>query len=343
MVDADRAVPAGFGAPALMRRASWGAILAGAVVTVALMALFSLLGLAIGFDSIHLGEQLHHVPRTTALWWAVSTIIATGIGAFVAGRLEGIPNALTGFFHGAAVWALSSLVVLWLAATAIGFAFGLAGQAVSTTARVATGAATTAGGLVLRGGGAAASAVPGDVGPTRDQIRNEAVSIANQAGIGQQNVQKAQNAVTTAARQAIRNPGDLPQDLNQLIDRLFRGPNAVLTPQEQDRLVTVIANRLGVSRDEAQQIANRWQVQAQAAWKNVSTTGRNTANQIGAAAQDVGQTAIDVTADVAWYMFWSSLAGLVAALIGAAIAAATVPVPMAVTRTDVDNDDDYDD
>ncbi len=320
--------------PSLLKRVSWGAIFAGAVIAVALMALLSLLGVAIGFDSIQIGEPVNDIPTATALWWAVSSIVATGLGAFVAGRLAGIPNPLTGMFHGAAVWAVSSLVTLWLAASAIGFAFGLAGQAVSTTANVAGGVVSTAGTLAVEGGGAAVSAVPSGVAPTRDQIRNEAVGIANQAGVGQQNVSAAQNAVGAAARDMIRTPGDIPQDLSQLIDRLFRGPNAALTPQEQDRLVTVIANRLGVSRDEAQQIAQRWQGQANAAWTNIRSTGQNTANQLGNVAEDVGQTAIDVTADFAWYMFWSSLAGLVAALIGAALAAPTLAGAVAARETD---------
>ena len=310
--------------PALLKRVSWGAIFAGAVVAVALMALLSLLGLAIGLDTIEVGESVSGVPTKTALWWAVSSIIATGIGAFVAGRLAGIPNPLTGAFHGAAVWAVSSLVVLWLAASALGFAFGLAGQAVSTTARVAGDVVTTTGGAVIRGGEAAVSAVPGRVSVDRDRVRQEAVSIANQAGVGQQNVDQAENAVAAAARDIIRTPGDLPEDLNQLIDRLFGGPDAALSPEEQDRLVTVIANRLGVSREEAEQIAQRWQVQADAAWRNVERGGENVVNQVGTAAEDVGQTALDISADVSWYMFWSSLAGLVAALMAAAVASPTV-------------------
>lgn len=320
----DRDVDAALPAPALLRRVSWGAIFAGAVTAVALMALFSILGLAIGLDTIEIGEAVEGVPTKTALWWAVSSILATGIGAFMAGRLAGIPNPLTGAFHGAAVWAVSSLVVLWLAASAVGFAFGLAGQAVSTTARVAGDVVTTTGGAVLRGGEAAISAVPAEVSVDRDRIRQEAASIASQAGIGQENVGQAQNELAATARDIIRSPGDLPEDLSQLIDGLFRGPDAALSPQEQDRLATVIANRLGVSRQEAEQIAQRWQGQARVAWTKVRRTGETTATEIGNVAENVGQTALDVTADVSWYMFWSSLAGLVAALVGAALAAPTL-------------------
>ena len=310
--------------PALLRRVSWGAIFAGAVFAVALMAMLSLLGLAIGFDTQQVGEPVDGVPVKTAIWWAVSSIVATGLGAFVAGRLAGIPNPITAMFHGAAVWAVSSLVALWLAASAVGFAFGLAGQAVKTTANVASGVVTTTGGLVLQGGEAAVSAVPANISVDRDRVRQEAMGIANEAGLSQQDAQEVQNVVASTARDIVRTPGDLGQDLNQMIDRLYRGPNAALSAQEQDRLVTVIANRLGVSRDEAQQIAARWQTQANTAWQNVEQTGTNTIDQVGETAENVGATALDVMADIAWYMFLSSLAGLVAALMGAALAGPTL-------------------
>lgn len=321
--------------PALLKRVSWGAIFAGAVVAVALMALLSLLGLGIGFDSFQIGEPVDDIPKVTALWWAVSSIIATGIGAFVAGRLAGIPNPLTALFHGAAVWAVSSLVALWLASSAIGFAFGLAGQAVKTTTNVAAGVVSTTGDIVAGAGGLAASAAPGDVGISRDRVRQEAVSIANQAGLTQQNVQQAQNAVAATARDMIRTPGDLGQDFNQLIDRLFQGPNAAITPAEQERLRTVISQRLGVSPEESRQIAERWQAQATTAWQNVEEGGATALNQVEGTATNAAGTALDAMADLAWYMFWSSLAGLVAALVGGALAGPTLAGAVPV-RTDDD-------
>lgn len=320
--DADAVLPP----PALLKRVSWGAIFAGAVIAVALTALLGLLGLGIGLDSFEVGDdRLGEIPKATAIWWTATSIIATGIGAFVAGRFAGIPRGMTGALHGLAVWAVASLFTLWLATSAAGFALGAATNVATTTARAATGVVTTAGGALIGGGHAAVSAaVPENVNVDRERIRNEAVSIANQAGLTQQNAQQAQNAVAATARDMVRTPGDLGQDFNQLIDRLFQGPNAAMAPADRDRLVTVIAERLGVSREEAQTIAGRWETQASQAWQNVQGTGTTAIEQVEQTATSVAGTTLDVMADLAWYMFWSSLAGLVAALIGAALAAASL-------------------
>lgn len=322
----DRDVDAVLPPPALLSRVSWGAIFAGAVTAVALTALLGLLGLGIGFDSFEVGEdRLGEIPKPTAIWWTVTSIVATGIGAFVAGRLAGIPRSITGAFHGLAVWAVASLFTLWLATSAAGFALGAATSVATTTARTATSVVGTAGGALLSGGEAAVSAaVPENVSIDRERIRQEANSIANEAGLTQQDAQQAQNAVADAARNVIRTPGDLGQEFNQLIDRLFEGPNAAITPTERERLTGVIAERTGVSRDEAQQIAGRWEAQANQAWQNAQGTGATVVNRAEQTATNVAGTTLDVLADLAWYMFWSSLAGLVAALVGAALAAASL-------------------
>ncbi len=54
--------------PALLRRVSWGAIFAGAVIAVALTALLGLLGLGIGLDSFEVGEDaIGKIPVPTAV------------------------------------------------------------------------------------------------------------------------------------------------------------------------------------------------------------------------------------------------------------------------------------
>lgn len=311
---------------ALLKRVSWGAILAGAVIAVALTALLGLLGLGIGLDSFEVGQDgVADIPVPTAIWWTVSSFIATGVGAFAAGRLAGIPRTITGAFHGLAVWSVATLFTLWLASSAAGFALGAAANVATATARAATSVVSTAGGALISGGQAAVSAaVPENVSIDRERVRQEAVGIANEAGIGQPSAQQAQNAVAAAVRDMVRTPGDLGQDMNQLIDRLFNGPNAALSPAERERLVTVIAGRLGVTPQEAEQIAARWQTQSQQAWQNVRGTGADVVSQAGQTATNVAGSTLDLIADLAWYMFWSSLAGLIAALIGSGLAGASL-------------------
>lgn len=314
-------------APALLTRVSWGAIFAGAVVAVALTALFGLLGLGIGFGTYDpaQGDSLADAPKATLIWWAVTTIVATGIGGFIAARLAGIPRSMTGALHGLAVWAVATLLTLWLATSAVGFALGAATNVVTTTAKVTSGAVTTVGGAAISAGGAIApSPSQGDVDAARTRVQQEADRILGQAGVGEQDMRQAQDAVGTAAQNIAMNPGTSEQEIDRLINRLFEGPDAILSPQERDKLVTALANRAGMSREEADRVAERWQGQASTAWTNVRRTTTDTADRVGEAAVDVANTAADTLSKVAWGMFLISLAGMVAALIGAAVGGATL-------------------
>lgn len=337
-VERDTVLPA----PALLHRVSWGAIFAGAIIAVALTALLSLLGLGIGLGSLDVaaGDSVEGAPKATLIWWAVTSILATGIGAFVAARLAGIPRTMTGALHGLSVWAVATLITLWLATSAAGFALGAATNIVTTTARVTAGAVSTVGGAAASAGGAAIpSPSSSDVSTARQRAQDEATNIGRQAGIDQQNVDQAQNAIAGTAGDIARNPGQANQYLQQLVDRLFEGPDAAFSPQERDRLITAIANRAGVSRPEAERIADRWQAQATTAWANVERTGGNVAGQAEETAVNVADTTVDTLSKVAWGMFLISLAGLVAALIGSAIGGATLGGAGAAAR---DHDYDHD-
>lgn len=345
VTDRDAVIPA----PALLKRVSWGAIFAGAVSAVALTALFGLLGLGIGFGTFDpsQGDTLRGVPRNTLLWWAVISIVATGIGGFVAARLAGIPRSLTGALHGLAVWSVATLLTLWLATTAVGAILGAATNVVTTTARVTSGAVTTAGGAVIDAGGAVApsgselEAALREQGVTRQRVQREAEEILASAGVTQRDAQAAQNAVGSAAQNIAMRPGTAGEELNRLVARLFEGPDAVLSPAERDALVTELAQRAGVSREEAERIAGRWEAQAAAASERVRTAGGTTLSRAGDTALRVSDDALSVLSKGAWGMFLISLAGLVAALIGAALGAPSLAVVAAAAGTREYEEDEH--
>ena len=317
----DRDVIADVPPPSLMKRVSWGAIFAGSVIAIALTALLGLLGLGIGLNAVDPTERgaLDGIPKATLAWWAVISILATGIGGFVAGRLAGIPRSMTGAIHGLSVWAVTTLLTLWLATSAVGTVMGAATSVLTTTARVATGAVGTAGGAIVDAGGAVA---PGDeeVNRARADVQAEAERILQDAGIGQSQVEQGQEAVGEAARNIAMRPGTASEEIDRLIAELFEGPDAVLSPQERDQLVDELAQRAGVSREEAEQVADRWQAQAVAAREQTTQTVQQGRARAGEVSGDV----LDALADAAWGMFLISLAGLVAAVIGAALAGASL-------------------
>lgn len=311
--------------PALLRRVSWGAIFAGAIVALGIYALFGLAGLGLGFGAIDPQDPtpFSGIGIGTIVWWIVSSVVALGIGGFVGGRLAGIPRSLTGMLHGLAIWALVTLVSLWLATSAIGKVVNAASSVVVTTAETAASAVGTIGGAAIGAGGAV---LPDDPqlaealrqqGLTREQIRREAAEITQAAGLTQQDAQAARQAVGEAVTDVVRTPGDAGQDLNQLIERLFGGPDAVISDAERQRLVQEISTRAGVSPDEARRIAERWEQQAAAATNRVEQT----AQQVRQEAGQVAGTALDALSSAAWGAFIASVIALIAALAGSAFGA----------------------
>jgi hypothetical protein len=137
----------------LLNKVSWGAIFAGVVIALVVQFLLSLLGIGVGASTLNPGTSDNPDASTFsligAIWYAVTGIIASFAGGFIASRLSGRPLASSGALHGLTTWAVTTLVVLYLLTTAIGGLIGgalggitsLAGGLGSTVATVAQTAA----------------------------------------------------------------------------------------------------------------------------------------------------------------------------------------------------------
>lgn len=112
---------------------SWGAILAGFAVALAILFLLNLLGVGVGLSTINPMQESHPLEGIgwgTIIWWTISNLIAIFIGGMIAGRLAGFTDKMDGAIHGAIVWCLYVLLTIWLLTAAVGNVFsGLAGAA----------------------------------------------------------------------------------------------------------------------------------------------------------------------------------------------------------------------
>lgn len=167
--------------PSLLSRVSWGAIFAGAVIALATMFLLGLMGSAIGFRSVDpaASNAAGGLGIGAAIWWIITSIIALGIGGYVAGRLSGIPDKKSSSAHGAAVWGVVTLATLYLATSAIGGLLNTATSALGGAARAAGNVASTA--------ATAATAPNSPVEVTGQQIQNQAQEVISDV---QQQVQQ---------------------------------------------------------------------------------------------------------------------------------------------------------
>ena len=130
---------------ATINKISWGAVFAGVVLALAAQFLLNLLGVGIG--AAVLDPATSDNPTATSfsivggLWFVVSGIVASFIGAYAASRLSGRPSKSTGGFHGITSWAVTTLVILYLLTTSVG---ALVGGAFSGLSSVVGGVGKTA-------------------------------------------------------------------------------------------------------------------------------------------------------------------------------------------------------
>jgi hypothetical protein len=103
------------GAPALPPRISWGAVIAGGLVAVAVGAMLNVLGVAVGASTIDPADPSGTPDPSTigvagGIWLLVSNLIGLAAGGYVAARLSGTSDGTDGMLHGLSVWAVAFLV-----------------------------------------------------------------------------------------------------------------------------------------------------------------------------------------------------------------------------------------
>lgn len=140
---------------------SWGAIFAGAAGAAALALILILLGFGLGFSAIspwaNEGISAKSLGISTVVWLALTQIVASGLGGYIAGRLRVKWANLHGdevYFrdtaHGFLSWAIATLVAATLIASSVS---SIVGGGIQAGASVASGAA----GAVTQVAGSAAS------------------------------------------------------------------------------------------------------------------------------------------------------------------------------------------
>ncbi len=128
-------------------RISWGAIVAGSLLAMALQFMLGLLGLGIGLSSIEAAAAGDAGALLSAggLWTIAVVLIGLFVGAYTAGRLSGSVSRTDAVLHGVITWATSTLVVVFLltsgASAVVGGAFGAIGSSIQGLTQAATTAA----------------------------------------------------------------------------------------------------------------------------------------------------------------------------------------------------------
>ena len=322
--------PAGGAATGTFRRVSWGAIIAGSVVAVALMILFTTFGVGIG--AAILDPQYDQNPGSglgigSGIYLILTQLIALGAGGYIAARLAGVPRPVTSVLHGASVWALATIFLAWAAVAGTGAMFGAASSVLGSTASAAgsIGKAVVPDNLSLPNPSQLANVITIDSlpEPVQAQLRQQGITTdaqlqqETQAAFRDVFSQQEQDAAMAEARQTLgdilQSPGDIGDDLSAFFDRLVSGPNAIISDEDRQQAMTQLQQRLGISPEQAQNIVQSVQDGVQTAVDKTQAALVEARTKAIAAAQ----TASDAISTTALLLSLASLLGLAAACGGA--------------------------
>jgi ElaB/YqjD/DUF883 family membrane-anchored ribosome-binding protein len=169
-------------------RISWAGIWSGFLIGLGLLMLLSTLGLAIGISTADIGpgqsENAKAFGIGAGIWAGLSLLIALFVGGMIASRVSVVVDRTVATTHGALVWVLTMLGVLYLAGA--GISLGMSGV---------LGVARGAGSAVTNAAGGLTDLTSGDV----DQILarlNEPKTIGVVAGATGMSQDEARGALT---------------------------------------------------------------------------------------------------------------------------------------------------
>lgn len=266
------------GAPALPPRVSWGAIIAGTLVAVAIGAMLNVLGVAIGATAVDAVNR--DTPSASSfgiaagIWLLISNLVGLAAGGYTAARLSGTSDTMDATLHGLGVWASVFLV------SAV-----LLGNVVAGTASSAFGAVSGVVGGAAHGAGSALSAAA-------DQVNPQAL------------IDRARMSLSGPSEPARMTTEQRAAEISGLIGR--RIANGSLADTERQRLNALVAAEAGIPEQEAAQRVQSYEAEATRLARETEQRARRTADAAASGA-----------ATGAFWVFAALLLGAVAAIFGA--------------------------
>ncbi len=270
--------------PHIHRRISWGAILGGVVLVVAVQLLLSLLGAGIGLGTVNANAGTTPDASTLGIgagvWWVVSGIIALGFGGYAAAWLAGIELRWDGLLHGLVTWGIATLLSVYLLSSAVG--------------------------SIIGGGFSALGSVASAAGST---VKAAAQPLAQAAGVTPDTVQQQAQAYLQPANP---DPATMsPQDAQKavaanLVTYAKGGPDA---QGARTQVVAIMAAQQHISQDQAGKQFDDAQARLKQARDQAAQAARTAADDAAAAASRTSFAA-----------FGDLLLGAIAAAIGGSLA-----------------------
>lgn len=276
---------------------SWAAIFAGAAVAAAMSLILLLLGTGFGLSSVSPwsfeGVTAETFGWTTILWISFTSLFASGLGGYLAGRLRTRWVSVHGdetFFrdtaHGFLSWAVATLLTAALLTSAVGAILGMGAKA---GAAVAGGVAKTAAMAGAAGAGAAATAGSDDTNGTTsyfiDTLFRAGPNVGNAAlpaatpPMDPADPAASNPATPTASAPPAPAPRDLApmrEEAGRIIANSLR--TGAISPEDTQYLGRMIAERTGITQQEAEARVTDMRARLQTALDEAETAAKTAAD-----------------------------------------------------------------
>ena len=260
-------------------RFSWGAVLAGATISLGMWMLLHVLGLGTGLTAIDPDDpnSLEAIGMGTGIWSLIVPLVALFLGGLATAKVAGPITRLGGAIHGAVLWALATLA----ATVAV---VGLLSSVLGGTARLASGAVSSAGQVM---GGVSA----------------QAAQALSGSGIGTDDLLGPIN-------ERLQREGRLPISGGQLSQAALDALRTSMREGQLDRqaIASSLASNTGLSERDSQELATTLEQRFN---QGISAIGQQF-QQAGATALQAAET----TGKGLLGLFFAMLLGLVAAVLG---------------------------
>jgi len=104
-------------------RVSWGAIIAGAMVALAIHFVLALLGVALGLEAVQ-REAGFNISAVAAIYYLIALLIAMFFGGWATSRLAVGESKLESVLYGIILWGLLFAGMVWLFASGVQLGYG---------------------------------------------------------------------------------------------------------------------------------------------------------------------------------------------------------------------------
>ena len=275
-------------------RISWGSVIAGVVIAIAVMFTLGELCMAFGLSLLDPNDpskdtSLPAIALTGAIAWIVSSLLSMFAGAWAAAHLARQFHDADGILHGLLVWGLGIVAFITIGAGAsgavIGGAFSLVNggmRAVGTAAGgMAHGTGAMLGGIAQGVGSAVDVTGPGMGGMpgySWESIKSRALALVQQGSekMPAQSPAPATPATVPGAPVGA-NPATLPmaqdsasnstasdpEEVMALVSRIFSTPVGTINDADRTALVGLLVANTSLSQEEAGKQVGNWERSAQ--------------------------------------------------------------------------------